>query len=359
MPTQTTSLEPSSTTSLAMYSSIATSSNPILTIPFGNTAFQTNLVAFFQEIRDIKGTDTCFFICKQQIPHHKQATYGWICCNYRPQKDEPHCTRLTVGGDQITYDGNKSTPTAITLVTAKLLINSTISTTKAKFYGMDLSIFYLMTPMKEYEYMRLQLKLIPNKIIHKYNLRDLVDEQGWVYVELQMGMYGLPQAGILAKKLLKQCLNAKGYYHCQHTPGLWCHMWQDISFCLMVDNFGIKSTSCNHALHVKTTLEEHYTVPWTGTALTFAALTLTEIILPVPSTSICPTTFPKLSLNSNTRLPTCNSINGTNMLPSNTVPKFRGWMSTHLAHNPLMPSNVFKTLLALFYTTDRLSIPHF
>jgi hypothetical protein len=52
------------------------------------------------------------------------------------------------------YDGNKSTPTA-TLVTAKLLINSTISTPKAKFYGMDLSNFYLMTPMKDYEYMRL------------------------------------------------------------------------------------------------------------------------------------------------------------------------------------------------------------
>jgi hypothetical protein len=52
------------------------------------------------------------------------------------------------------YDGNKSTPTA-TLVTAKLLINSTISTPKANFYGMDLSNFYLMTPMKEYEYMQL------------------------------------------------------------------------------------------------------------------------------------------------------------------------------------------------------------
>jgi hypothetical protein len=77
----------------------------------------------------------------------------------------------------------KSTPT-VTLVTAKLLINSTISTPKAKFYGMDLSNFYHMTPMKEYEYMQLRLKLIPDKIIRQYNLRDLVDEQGWVYVEI-------------------------------------------------------------------------------------------------------------------------------------------------------------------------------
>jgi hypothetical protein len=35
-----------------------------------------------------------------------------------------------------------------------------------------------MTPTTEYEYMTLRLELIPNKIIDKYNLRDLVDNQG-------------------------------------------------------------------------------------------------------------------------------------------------------------------------------------
>ena len=78
-----------------------------------------------------------------------------------------------------------------------------------------------MTPTTEYEYRTLRLELIPNKIINKYNLRDLVNDQGWVYVEIWMGMYGLPQAIILANKLLKKCLNAKGNYQCQHTPGLW------------------------------------------------------------------------------------------------------------------------------------------
>jgi hypothetical protein len=125
---------------------------------------------------------------------------------------------------------------------------------------MDPSNFYLMTPMKEYEYMQLRLEVIPNKIIRQYNLRDLVDEQGWVYVEIQMGMYDLPQAGILANKLLKQWLKVKGYYYCQHTPGLWHHVWLNISFCFVVQNFGIKSTSPDHVLHLKTTLEEHYTI---------------------------------------------------------------------------------------------------
>ncbi len=81
-----------------------------------------------------------------------------------------------------------------------------------------------------------------------------------------MGMYGLPQAGILANKLLKQCLNAHGYYHCQHTPGLWQHFSHDITFCLVVDNFGIKSTSHDHVIHLKKCLEEYYTVAmeWNG-----------------------------------------------------------------------------------------------
>jgi hypothetical protein len=89
-------------------------------------------------------------------------------------------------------------------------------TPNAKFYGINLANFYLMTPMSKYEYMRLRLELIPDKIITKYNFRDIVNEQGWVYVEIKMGMYGQPKAGILANKLL-ECLNAKGYYHCQHT----------------------------------------------------------------------------------------------------------------------------------------------
>jgi hypothetical protein len=56
------------------------------------------------------------------------------------------------------------------------------------------------------------------------------------------------------------CENARGYYHCQHTPGLWRHVWRDIMFCLIVDSFGIKTTSLEHVTHLKNTLEEHYTV---------------------------------------------------------------------------------------------------
>ena len=78
--------------------------------------------------------------------------------------------------------------------------------------------------MERYKYMRLWLDILSQEIIDKYNLSDIVDANGWVYDKIQKDIKGLPQAGILANKLLKKCLAIRGYYQCQHTPGLWQHM---------------------------------------------------------------------------------------------------------------------------------------
>ncbi len=166
----------------------------------------------------------------------QMPTYGRICCNYQPQKEEKHHVRLTIGSNWINYPGNKSTPTA-NLTTAKLLIDSTISSPGAKFLGIDLAIFYLNTPMPNLEYMCLHLDIILNKIIIHYNLCNIVTPEGWVYIKIWKEMYGLPQASILANHLLKKCLAIKGYYQCQQTPGLWRQAWQNITFCLVVNDF--------------------------------------------------------------------------------------------------------------------------
>jgi hypothetical protein len=55
------------------------------------------------------------------------VTYGSFVVDIKDHKEEKECTRLTVGGDQIEYPGDKSTRTA-GLTTAKNLINSIIST---------------------------------------------------------------------------------------------------------------------------------------------------------------------------------------------------------------------------------------
>eukprot|EP00957_Ditylum_brightwellii_P183843 14003764-Ditylum_brightwellii.AAC.1 len=61
---------------------------------------------------------------------------------------------------------------------------------------------------------------------------------GWVYIEIKRGMYGLSQAGILANKLLTTQLVEHGYYPVQHTPGVWWHKWRPVTFALVVDDFG-------------------------------------------------------------------------------------------------------------------------
>ena len=54
---------------------------------------------------------------------------------------------------------------------------------------------------------------------------------------IKRGMYGLPEAGIIANKLLKKRLLKSGYYKTQFTPGLYRHVWQPIVFSLVVDDF--------------------------------------------------------------------------------------------------------------------------
>ena len=143
------------------------------------------------------------------------------------------------------------------------------------FLGVDLANFYLNTPMADPEYMHLRRDIIPEEIIVKYNLQDLVDKDGWVYIEIWKGMYGLPQAGIIARQLLKKRLSEKGYYQCQRTPGLWRHVWRCIVFCLVVDDVGIKVTNMDNIHHLTSALEEHYkvAVDWKGSLFCGVKLT--------------------------------------------------------------------------------------
>ena len=73
-------------------------------------------------------------------------------------------------------------------------------------------------------------------------------------------MYGLPQSGILAQKLLEERLGLEVYHQSERTPGLWTHEWRPISFTLVVDDFGIKYVGKEHADHLVSVLKEHYDV---------------------------------------------------------------------------------------------------
>jgi hypothetical protein len=69
---------------------------PLWTRGFGNKCGR-----LFQGIRDIPGTDTCFFIDLKTIPNDRNITYGKIVCDYKPHKKEKERVRLTLGGDRL------------------------------------------------------------------------------------------------------------------------------------------------------------------------------------------------------------------------------------------------------------------
>ena len=52
--------------------------------------------------------------------------------------------------------------------------------------------------------MKINIAQILDEIISEYNLKGNVHIDGSVYIEIQKGMYGLPQASMLANKLLKR-----------------------------------------------------------------------------------------------------------------------------------------------------------
>jgi hypothetical protein len=121
------------------------------------------------EINRLYNTNTIRFIRRSDIPKGRKVTYGSFVVDTKNHKEEKEHTRLTVGGYQIEYPGEKSTRTA-GLTMAKILINSVISTLGAKFLVIDINKFYVNTPLGRLEYMVINLASLPQETIEKYDL---------------------------------------------------------------------------------------------------------------------------------------------------------------------------------------------
>jgi hypothetical protein len=121
--------------------------------------------------------------------------------------------------------------------------------------------------------MVINLAPLPRETIEKYDLIEL-SQYGKVYIEIQKGMYGLPQAGILANELLQRNLAKDGYHPTTHTHGLWTHDTHPISFSLVVDYFGVKYVGRKHAEHLMACIRKNYNISsdWNGGA--YCGLTL-------------------------------------------------------------------------------------
>ncbi len=75
--------------------------------------------------------------------------------------------------------------------------------------------------------MRLKLADMPEDVIEHYRLRNIGMPDGYVYCKIRQGMYGLPQAGIIAQELLAKGLKestgiskARRHQDCGHMNGV-------------------------------------------------------------------------------------------------------------------------------------------
>jgi hypothetical protein len=62
-----------------------------------------------------KGTNKIFFLSHAEIlsiPKDRTVTYGRIVIAHHPQKEDPNCVRITVGGNLIKYPFEPTTRTA-------------------------------------------------------------------------------------------------------------------------------------------------------------------------------------------------------------------------------------------------------
>ncbi len=115
--------------------------------------------------------------------------------------------------------------------------------------------------------MRIRITNIPKEITKEFKLCEIVTDDGYIYCKIQKGMYGLPQAGIIAQELLQECLEKVGCHQHKIIPGLWTHKTRNTCFTLVVDNFAIKYTKVEDAQHLIDALKKNYTitVDWDAT----------------------------------------------------------------------------------------------
>ena len=90
------------------------------------------------------GRNSFHFIRHTNMPPSIIPTYGKQHYTMRSKKEETHRTRLVVGSDKVSYNGPVISSTAEQPPT-KPMINSTLSTSNAKFGTLNIKDMFLMT----------------------------------------------------------------------------------------------------------------------------------------------------------------------------------------------------------------------
>jgi hypothetical protein len=217
---------------------------------------ENEFARLFQGYNGVEGIDVLEWILRKNIPSDKQVTYPRYVVDIRPEKSEMYRTRITAGGDRIDYYGEVATHSA-SMETIKMHWNSVLSTEGAHYCTADISNMYLCSDLPDSENVRFKYDMIPPNIIKHYNLDTLVDN-GFVYAKINKAWYGLKQSGRIAHDDLVAHLKKFGYVKAKRTEGLFVHKTRNISFTLVVDDFGIKFNKQEDLEHLTAAIREKY-----------------------------------------------------------------------------------------------------
>jgi hypothetical protein len=92
---------------------------------------------------------------------------------------------------------------------------------------LNIKIFYLTAAFDYFKYIKMPLEVFPVWIKKQYDLDKHV-YNGYVYLRMERAVWGLPQAGILANKLLQISLCPTGIMNASTL--LACGITNDIPF---------------------------------------------------------------------------------------------------------------------------------
>ena len=208
----------------------------------------------------VTGTETIRPIHKSDIPHERRRDIAYYNRQVKEKiKNAVHVRRVrgTIGGDRTNFTGEVTARTA-SLEVVRTLLNSVLAD-DAAFMTCDVVDYYLGTPMERSEYMRMTRKQISDTIMQEYDL-DKYCVDGVVHFEVVKGMYGLPQAGLLAQQRMVKHLATAGYSQSTIIPCLFRHATNGVSFVLVVDDFGVKISDTAGRDHLLATLREQYKI---------------------------------------------------------------------------------------------------
>lgn len=145
------------------------------------------------KIRVSPGHDTIQPIRKNQVTHNKKVTYARFCYDHIPQNDEQYKCRMTAGGEQLDYDGEKAVEIS-GMETTKILINSTISTKGARNLAGDIVNMYTNSMPETLKLMQINIRDITQEVIDKYHFMQIIKPNGFVYFAIHGAMYRLAQS---------------------------------------------------------------------------------------------------------------------------------------------------------------------